>query len=56
MENYEIKKGDTLEIIAKKHNMDIKELIELNKIKDRARLGIGNILKVKVKENGNKKD
>lgn len=49
---YEIKKGDTLENIAKDNNMTLEELIKLNGIKDRAKLGAGNILKVKVSKNG----
>lgn len=49
---YEIKKGDTLESIAKENNMSLEELISLNVIKDRAKLGAGNILKVKVSKNG----
>lgn len=54
MEKYIIKQNDTLETIAKEHNMDIKELIEINKIEDRKRLGIGNIIKVKAKEKRSK--
>ncbi|MNV65526.1 membrane-bound lytic murein transglycosylase D [compost metagenome] len=47
MQSYKIKENDTIEIIAKSYNMSIKELIDLNKIKDREKLGIGNVLKVK---------
>lgn len=41
-----IKKGEKLEGIAKLYNMDLKEIIILNKIVDRNKLGIGNKLKV----------
>jgi len=47
-----IKAGDTLESIAKDNNMTLEELISLNGIKDRAKLGVGNILRVKVSKNG----
>lgn len=41
-----IKKDEKLENIAKMYNMELKDLITLNDIKERTRLGIGNILKV----------
>jgi LysM repeat protein len=56
MRKYEIKEKDTLESIAKENNMEIDELIEINEIKDRTKLGIGNILRVKVAKNGKDKD
>lgn len=41
-----IKKGEKLEKIAKMYNMELKELVTLNDIRDRDKLGIGNKLKV----------
>lgn len=52
---YTIKEGDTLESIAKENNMELKELIDLNKIVDRKKLGIGNILKIKGNNNKDEK-
>lgn len=47
MKIHKIEKGETLEIIAKKYNIKVDNLIEDNKIKERNRLGPGNILKIR---------
>lgn len=47
MKIHKIEKGETLEIIAKKYNLKVDNLIEDNKIKERNRLGPGNILKIR---------
>ena len=48
-----IKKGESLEKIAKKYNLKLSEIVEDNKIKDRKMLGIGNTLKIRKNENEN---
>jgi LysM repeat protein len=47
---YTVKAGDRLIFIAKKYNVTPEDLIALNKIKDPARLQIGQTLKVPVKK------
>jgi LysM repeat protein len=47
---YTVKAGDRLIFIAKKHNVTPEDLIALNKIKDPAKLQIGQTLKVPVKK------
>lgn len=55
MKEHVIKKGESLETIAKNYNITVNNLIEDNKIKDRKRLGIGNVLKIRENNNEEKK-
>ena len=55
MKEYVIKKGDTLETIAKENKLNVENIIEDNKIVDRNRLGVGNILKIRECINNEKK-
>lgn len=43
---HSIKENEKLEDIAKMYNMELKELININGIIDRKKLGVGNKLKV----------
>lgn len=47
MKKHVIEKGESLEEIAKKYKITVENIIEDNKIKDRDRLGIGNVLKIR---------
>lgn len=46
VKNYKVKNGDTLSEIALKNSMSLKELLELNKLKNNYVLKIGDILKI----------
>ncbi len=43
---YTVVKGDTLTKIAKAHGSTVAELVKLNKIKDKNKISIGQVLKV----------
>jgi murein DD-endopeptidase MepM/ murein hydrolase activator NlpD len=45
--NYTVVKGDTLTKIAKAHGSTVAELVKLNDIKDKNKISIGQVLKVK---------
>ncbi len=47
MKKHVIEKGESLEEIAKKYKITVENIIEDNKIKERDRLGIGNVLKIR---------
>lgn len=47
MVKHVIEKGESLEKIAKKHKISVQNIIDDNKIQDRTRLGIGNILNIR---------
>lgn len=47
MKKHTIKENETLETIAKTYKVSVKDIITDNNIKDRERLGIGNILKIR---------
>ena len=47
MKKHVIEKGENLEEIAKKYKITVENIMEDNKIKDRDRLGVGNILKIR---------
>lgn len=55
MKKHVIEKGENLEEIAKKYKITVENIIEDNKIKDRARLGVGNILKIRETEKSGEK-
>ena len=44
--DYVVKRGDTLYDIAKKYNTRIDEIVELNNIKDRDKIYVGERLKI----------
>jgi LysM repeat protein len=43
---YTVVKGDTLTKIAKAHGSTVAELVKINKIKDKNKISIGQVLKV----------
>ena len=47
MVKHVIEKGESLEKIEKKHKISVQNIIDDNKIQDRTRLGIGNILNIR---------
>ncbi len=47
MKKHVIREGESLDTIAKEHKITVENIIEDNKIKDRDRLGIGNILTIR---------
>ncbi len=47
MEKHVIREGESLDTIAKKYKITVENIIEDNNIKDRDRLGIGNILAIR---------
>lgn len=56
MKNHVIKENDTLETIAKCYKVSVKDIITDNDIKDRERLGVGNILKIREHVNNEKEE
>ena len=48
---YKVKRGDTLEIIARKHETTINSLLKLNKMKPRDPIYAGKVIKVREAEN-----
>jgi membrane-bound lytic murein transglycosylase D len=46
MRTYTIKPGDTLEVIAKREKMSLKDLLAINKIKDESKITAGDSLKL----------
>lgn len=48
METYTVMKGDTLNFISYKTNVPVKQILELNNIKDKDCLYVGQNLKIKV--------
>lgn len=47
MEKHVIREGESLDTIAKEYKMTVENIIEDNKIQDRDRLGVGNILEIR---------
>lgn len=56
MKEHKIKENETLETIAKGYKVSVKDIISDNNIKDRERLGIGNILKIREYVNNEKEE
>ena len=55
MKIHVIREGESLDTIAKEYKITVENIIEDNKIQDRDRLGIGNVLKIREPENKNEK-
>lgn len=55
MKKHVIREGESLDTIAKEYKITVENIIEDNKIQDRDRLGIGNVLKIREPENKNEK-
>ena len=57
MKEHVIRKGESLDTIAKEYKITVENIIKDNKIQDRDRLGVGNILEIrevaKMYSNGN---
>lgn len=47
MKIHVIREGESLDTIAKEYKITVENIIEDNKIQDRDRLGIGNVLKIR---------
>ncbi len=55
MKEHVIRKGESLDTIAKEYKITVENIIKDNKIQDRDRLGVGNILEIReVAKNGEK--
>ena len=54
-EEYKIQKGDTLQEVASKFNMEVEELCRINNIKDKNRIFVGQTLQIPITENTKKK-
>ncbi len=55
MKKHVIREDESLDTIAKEYKITVENIIEDNKIQDRDRLGIGNVLKIReVVKNGEK--
>ncbi len=46
MKEHVIREGESLDTIAKEYKITVENIIEDNKIQDRDRLGIGNVLRI----------
>lgn len=56
MKTHVIREGESLDTIAKEYKITVENIIEDNKIKERKRLGRGNVLKIRESENKNERD
>ncbi len=54
MKEHVIREGESLDMIAKDNKITVENIIEDNKITDRKRLGVGNVLLIRESENDGK--
>lgn len=54
MKEHVIREGESLDMIAKDNKITVENIIEDNKITDRKRLGVGNVLFIRESENDGK--
>ncbi len=54
MKEHVIREGESLDMIAKDNKITVGNIIEDNKITDRKRLGVGNVLLIRESENDGK--
>jgi len=50
LKKYRVKKGDVISVIAKKNNLDLNQLLKLNKMTRRSKLRVGQLLVLNVNE------